>query len=391
MRIVFICSCLEPGKDGVGDYTRRLAGELIRQGHQAAVVALNDGYVSAPRIEAQEAEGVSIQALRLPRNARWGERIERARSWVDAHAPDWVSLQFVCFGFHPKGLPFGLGRRLRAVAESIPWHIMFHELWVGDGDGVGWKKRFWGRAQRWIIGDLVKRLRPARVHSHTATYIHMLSHLGVKAGYLPLFGSIPEASDIDRHSAFQVLAEHGHEHREGAIIGGVFGAIHPEWDPDRVLASLQKYANTKNRRLVLVAFGRHGPAGERCLANIRARWSGQFELVELGALDDRVISGLLSMVHLGLATSPWALIGKSATAAAFLDFGVPVIVTRDDAPSAGDDPLHTEDLLIRFTGGDSLDWASLLRKRKGPSSRLKNIAGKLVADLEEAGGQRQRT
>ena len=32
MKIVFICGCLEPGKDGVGDYTRRLSAELIDHG-----------------------------------------------------------------------------------------------------------------------------------------------------------------------------------------------------------------------------------------------------------------------------------------------------------------------------------------------------------------------
>lgn len=32
MRLAFICVSLEPGRDGVGDYTRSLAAECIRQG-----------------------------------------------------------------------------------------------------------------------------------------------------------------------------------------------------------------------------------------------------------------------------------------------------------------------------------------------------------------------
>jgi hypothetical protein len=45
MKIIFLCGSLEPGCDGVGDYTRRLAGELIKQGHHIAAVALNDQYL----------------------------------------------------------------------------------------------------------------------------------------------------------------------------------------------------------------------------------------------------------------------------------------------------------------------------------------------------------
>src|ERR1022692_2576923 len=44
--------------------------------------------------------------------------------------PNWVSLQFVPFGFHPKGLPFGLPRHLMSIIGSRPLHWMFHELWV---------------------------------------------------------------------------------------------------------------------------------------------------------------------------------------------------------------------------------------------------------------------
>jgi Trk K+ transport system NAD-binding subunit len=42
MKIAFICGSLEPGRDGVGDYTRRLAGELVKQQHEVLVIAFND-------------------------------------------------------------------------------------------------------------------------------------------------------------------------------------------------------------------------------------------------------------------------------------------------------------------------------------------------------------
>src|ERR1700679_2438430 len=105
MRIAFICSSLEPGRDGVGDYTRRLAGELIRQKHPSVIIGLNDTKISEIMSGSQEMEGTPIPVLRLPSMLPWKERETIARKWLNDFDPDWVSLQYVCFGFHIKGLP----------------------------------------------------------------------------------------------------------------------------------------------------------------------------------------------------------------------------------------------------------------------------------------------
>ena len=42
MKILFFCGSAEPGKDGVGDYTRRLCGELLRIGHETQILSLFD-------------------------------------------------------------------------------------------------------------------------------------------------------------------------------------------------------------------------------------------------------------------------------------------------------------------------------------------------------------
>ena len=42
MKIAFICGSIEPGRDGVGDYTRRLAIELIKNSYEVAVIALHE-------------------------------------------------------------------------------------------------------------------------------------------------------------------------------------------------------------------------------------------------------------------------------------------------------------------------------------------------------------
>ena len=64
MKLIFICGSLEPGRDGVGDYTRRLAGELIRQGHQIAIIALNYKIIAMITKELQKFRISLVIALR---------------------------------------------------------------------------------------------------------------------------------------------------------------------------------------------------------------------------------------------------------------------------------------------------------------------------------------
>ena len=42
MNILFLTGGLEPGQDGVGDYTRLLAGVCKTSGHKVSIIAIND-------------------------------------------------------------------------------------------------------------------------------------------------------------------------------------------------------------------------------------------------------------------------------------------------------------------------------------------------------------
>ena len=79
MRLVFLCASLEPGRDGVGDYTRRLAAELAARGHDVACVAMNDRHAralgNACLRAGPEPATIPIPVLRLPTSAPWRERM----------------------------------------------------------------------------------------------------------------------------------------------------------------------------------------------------------------------------------------------------------------------------------------------------------------------------
>src|SRR5690606_39818307 len=77
MNIAFICGSLEPGKDGVGDYTRRLAGELLRNGHNATIIAINDRYITQCWNGEQKDVEVNVRVLRLPSQHNWSSRLNK--------------------------------------------------------------------------------------------------------------------------------------------------------------------------------------------------------------------------------------------------------------------------------------------------------------------------
>ncbi|MEO7767543.1 MAG: hypothetical protein ABIS01_08960, partial [Ferruginibacter sp.] len=187
MKIAFLCGSLEPGRDGVGDYTRRLAGELIRQGHEAGIIAINDQHFTGEFEGFQESEGLNLPMLRLPSHWPSNQRFKRAASWINSFNPGWISLQFVPFSFNAKGLPFGMSRLLMTLGKNRNWHIMFHELWVGMHIGAPRKEICWGYVQREIILSLIRRLQPRLIHTQSSLYKTQLAKLGVKALLLPLF------------------------------------------------------------------------------------------------------------------------------------------------------------------------------------------------------------
>src|SRR4051812_20090145 len=105
MRILFICGCLEPGKDGVGDYTRRLAEASIGQEHEVFLISLQDKYVVSNDFVANVQNGVAvqIQTARLSANIMWSERIKIINRIIEDYKPNWISLQYVPYSFNKKG------------------------------------------------------------------------------------------------------------------------------------------------------------------------------------------------------------------------------------------------------------------------------------------------
>ncbi len=355
MRIAFLTSCLAPGRDGVGDYTAALAEECARLGHETALLALHDPFADS---------GKNSRVLRL-RNLATGHA-RAARDFLDAFAPDWVSLQFVCYGFHPRGLNFLLGKKLAAIIGARPVQIMFHELWLGAENGASIKDRLLGGLQRRGVLGVLRALRPRVVQTSNSAYAAVLRALGVPAERLLLFGAIPI---LESHPTFPASDEKWRF--------GMFGTLHPAWSPEPLFSHLRQ----TGKRVVISHIGRIG-AGGALWEKLERDYGDAFEFVRLGEQPPRKIAELFSQLNFGIATTPWEIIGKSATATAMLEHGLPVVVTRDDVHFAGWRAEGYSPLLIKL---DHDLPARLAAARRLPAHRaLPQVAHEFLHRLERA-------
>lgn len=355
-RIAFLCGCAEPGKDGVGDYTALLAAECERRGNATLRIALNDSYVT----EARETSAT----LRLGAASGWPGRFERARDAVERFGADTVSLQWVPYAFHPKGIPRGIEKGLARITGGRTTHVMCHEIWIGAELKASLARRLAGAAQRAVLKRILRSLRPAIVDTSNPAYAALLAAAGIEAGVLPLFGSIPIAAAATA--------------RDPAVARfGMFGELHPEWPPEPLFGTLRELG----KRVEIAHIGRIG-RGEALWCGIERRYGSEFGFKRHGEQSPARISQFLMNMDFGIATTPLALLGKSGTAAAMLEHGLPVIVNRDDVRYPGIKTGGTPEGVIVMDA--SLIPALRAAKRRAPHSRLSAVADQFLGCLQPA-------
>lgn len=305
---MFLCGSCEPGKDGVGDYTVRLAQKLVQEHCGVSIIALNDRYVDADTDEKRIAGNTDIKILRLSKKTGWPQKLAMAQQWVNAYKPDWVSLQYVPFSFNDKGLPFGLGAFINKLVSGSKIQIMCHELWVGVDRGASLKMRVWGKLQKHLLLRLIKMIQPGVIHTHSQLYKKLLQQQGLDIALLPLFGNIPVKAPVARRekSAIQSFV--------------IFGGIHFGADAAAFCKWLVKEAGNQKVRIDFI-----GNNGASVNEWVQACETCNVEYKVHGLQDVEYIAGLMNEATAGITTTPYFLSEKSGSVAAMLEFGLPVI------------------------------------------------------------------
>ncbi|ACB76531.1 hypothetical protein [Opitutus terrae] len=380
MKLVFLCTSLAPGRDGVGDYVRQLAGACAQLGHVCLLVALHDRALPA-------ATGLQQRAgeVRFSSALSWSRRAALLGSLLREFDPHWISWQIVPFGFHPKGLMPDGARALAAIAR--PWrnHVLLHELWVGLAEGERFQLRLLGALQRRKLLAFLTQLAPACMHTTNPTYQLALAHHGWPVAVLPLFGNMP-VLPVEPSLATTELATvaAGKLPPGPRWTGVIFGTIHPQWKPEPTLAWLHRAAARAQRRLTLLAVGRIGVHGARMLEHLHATHP-EVAVIDAGPQPSERVSHLLQAADFGIATHPWALIGKSGSAATMLEHGLPVLVPRDDWRLRwGELESPADPLLRRLRDLEPADFPAWLEQRRRPESRLPGIAAAFLEELDHA-------
>ena len=384
MRIAFVTSCMEAGRDGVGDYVRVLAAACVQRGHSCRIVALNDHYVDRPVELKQTARNTDLEVLRLPGSSAWPARSVAARTWLDRQPADWVSVQFVPYGFHSKGVVASLGRHLLPLIAARRVHLMFHELWLGMERGASFRNRVMGWAQRRAVLTLVRRLSPHVIHTSNRAYQALSRAEGMPARLLPLCGSIAVAENPGQwlESEGAKLGVGGP--RDQSWWFGLFGTLHPVWSSEPLFRHIGEAAGSAGRRVVIASIGRQGQ-GESLWRDLNARYSPRFSFVNFGERSTTEVSAFLQSVDFGIATTPWEIIGKSGTAAAMLDHGLPTIVSRDDVRfKVALEPDPSPEPLLYKMDSQLPRWLIGKPARRPPRDGLPGMADTFLADLEAA-------
>jgi len=384
MKILFVTNHFEPERGGVADYTRLLAKECVRQGHEAALLSLNDHFVAGKRQDSLQSASSEIPILRISSEMRWKDRIRHAKNFITVFSPDWISLQFVCYGFNDKGIVWNIVKPLKEIIDGVDLQIMMHELWIGEDGKASLHDRIYKLFQRYFILRLIRELNPKIVSTQSQAYVSILKNYRIKAKHLPLFGAIPVSQEKENSRLFPKLKDVGIEindkNRDDYWLFGMFGALHSVWPPEPLFLYLKEAQERYNKKIVILSVGDMGK-GKELWGKISERYKNTFSFLELGRQPAEAISWVFNSIDYGIAASPYQLIEKSASVAAMLEHGLPVIVNRDDVCFLDSLQIkYVVDPLIIMMKESLPDILPLIKKRAAHST-LTEIAQQFLKDL----------
>jgi len=319
MEILFICGSAEIGSDGVGDYTRRLCGKLIKSGHDAQILSLCDNKAVSFVSETQITEDTGVTVHRIPVSTPNDQRLIWLQGVLKAFEPDWISLQYVPYSFNPKGLPFWLPSYLKKIKGNHKWHIMFHELWLGIDVESSIKHKCIGRLQQLIAKKIIHNTKTHYVNTQNKLYQFFLQSHNINAEILPICGNIPLTAVKKEMAGFVQFV--------------LFGSIHNGAPFEDFVKDLLVISDTFNKPIKFVFIGKNGPELSHYL-HILEKYTISYEV--LGIQPENVISQVLRDSDFGISTTPYYQSEKSGVYAAYREHQVNTIcVSRKWTPTKG--------------------------------------------------------
>lgn len=391
MRITFLTGGLEPGRDGVGDYSRLLAGACRKLGQEVTIIALNDTKVDGTK------EGLvdGIPSLQIPTSKPWPQKWVRAGEFLSKYPSDWLSLQFVPYAFGKRGLFNEFLKGIPKLAMGKRVHLKFHEIWIGQYPQSPLKERLVGYLQKRLVRRLVRSLKPKVIHYTNAGAKIRLEQAGIRAQYLPVFSNIPLQPKGEENWIIQRLLNENvtipDDNPDRFLFFGFFGSIHNKWPARQLLERLRMYTAAQSKRPALLHAGIL-PRTRNRWREIQKNYSGDWLIHSFGKLQDAEISSYLQSLDFGMTSTPWDLVGKSGAIAAMVEHGLPVIVNVEGGTPGA--PLviqeQFEPLILNADEQLLLKLPAPLRQKPVPDN-LSFVAEQFLLSLEASGSPKEAT
>ncbi|WP_309397963.1 glycosyltransferase [Cerasicoccus maritimus] len=317
--ILMLCGSLEPGRDGVGDYTRRLAKALNLSGVKTTMLALADKQAETPAEEVQ----ADVPAIRLPYSASLKQKMEQLAKLIQREQPEHVVLQYVPFSFHPKGLADSLLKALYHELNGLPIHWMCHEIWCGLSTQSGIKERLLGALQRRILRKYLRHA--SSISTSNPDYQQRLSTITtLPVQLLPLFGNIPCSHALSAAECKAVRDQILPLENDNALIFLIFGRIAPDFPAQAFLQFLDQQLERAGRQGCIVSIGRID-RGEAAWQSLAKSPYSNLSFVRAGEMSEDEVDRVIQAVDFGIATTPLEGIGKSGSSMAILERGKPML------------------------------------------------------------------
>ena len=373
LRITIICGCLAPGQDGVGDYSRILAAHAAALGHAVQLISIADTTTS-------HSESGSFAIHRFKNVLQDTTTYAEVSRLIHTHSPEWLSLQFVNFSYHPKGLIHHLIAGISGWRMDRKLHVMFHEYWMERQQPFALKRNLHAYLQARLVKQAVRKWSPDHMDTSNQYYATELARAGIHASILPLFSNIPITSDLTADSTFIQTQSNR------AIFLFPF-AQHQDWNPAPVMQRLQALAIAKGIPPHVIQVGKN-PHHKRHWPVIRAH-ADKFgwQCDALGVQDDATISALLQHATLGITTKHFLIAGKSGAVQAMREHDLPIFF-GEPSPTAVELTDKLEQGLLPWELSDNeLAIRLQLNRTKTPQPMAEQVCKKWVhtlANLSEA-------
>lgn len=354
IRLVFLLGAIPKGQNGVGDYVRVLAGEVAPFNIHCSAIALFDD-VKTTTIEIDD----NLTIHRINRKESTSYKKKYLLDYIKKENPTHLSLQYVPYAFHSKGIPYLLLPLLFAIKDvNIIRHLMVHELAVGLHKKSSIKDSLLKYTQFLLLRLCIRIGNFDSIHTQSTLYQYYLTKWYKKVLYLPLYGNIN--FNCNTLPSLQ----------DSIIKVALFGGIHTVTDlNDKIKKLVYNIQRLGNKDIKFYFIGRNG-------AKVK-EWEIVLNQLSIpytikGEMDGNQISSLFQEMTFGITTTPYPLVEKSGTVMALLEHGLNVLCIRDEwkADVELDYPIKH---VYRLS--ENTDYSSLLTRHSIDVNRkLKTVA-----------------